>query len=398
MKKLRRLIVICLSVAMIFVGTVGASAESISNATYLQNNYEATTGYTRMLETFDINGITADPSYPQEYGGAYINDQGNLVVQYVETSSDDAVVMQQGADSVSEAQAFSDTVYEVTGLQTVLIEKVNYSYNELVETNNFIGSHITKLISSENELSTLQNTTESSFKGEIVQSAIDAKNNSVVVWLDDISQECIEDFRENICDEPYLTFKLAIGRPILESNYESGEGWVNGIGSIGFPANYGSYSGFVTAWHCSEAGTNYINDQAYGTRLNGSSEYDYAFIRQTNYTDSITRGLYDSTKTLNAGTYAYLAQGSQVGRTGYKTGYSTGTVTYTGVNNELGNDLMETNCGSEPGDSGGPYFGSPSSSTPYVAGIHIGASTQVEETTFFRGISYLLSAGYSIIW
>ena len=86
-----------------------------------------------------------------------------------------------------------------------------------------------------------------------------------------------------------------------------------------------------------------------------------------------------------------------MGRTGCATGYSTGVVVYTGVNNILGDDLFETNCGSMGGDSGGPYFGSPSSSTPNITGIHVGGYNDASnKTTYFRGISYLFDAGYRI--
>lgn len=143
-------------------------------------------------------------------------------------------------------------------------------------------------------------------------------------------------------------------------------------------------------------GTNYINDQEYGIRTDGSSTYDYAFIRRTNYTDSVSREIYDTTKTLFSGGYEYVVQGSDVGRTGYTTGYRTGSVTYTGVNNNLGDDLIETDCGSMGGDSGGPYFGSPSYSDPLIAGIHIGGYGGTRDETYFRGIGYMYNAGYRI--
>jgi hypothetical protein len=86
-----------------------------------------------------------------------------------------------------------------------------------------------------------------------------------------------------------------------------------------------------------------------------------------------------------------------VGRTGNGSGYSTGTVLYTGVNNVLGNNLFETNCGSLGGDSGGPYFGSPSLSNPLLAGIHLGGyNDTTNKTTYFRGVEYLWNAGYWI--
>lgn len=389
MKMMKRVLTTVLCVAMLFMCSVGASAENLSAEAIRQRNYESTAGYTKLFETFELSGSTANPDYPEEYGGAYIDDGGNLVVQRVEASTK----MTLGATMFTKA-----SLSELTGLQTVKIETVEYSYNQLVVANNAIGKHIAKLSDANAVNVEARNSEAGMFKGEIVQSAIDAKNNKVVVWLDDISNGSVEAFRKEIYDAPYLSFKLALDeRPTYQTAYESGEGWVNGLGSIGFPARFGSYTGFVTAWHCTTSGTNTINGQAYGTRVDGSSTYDYAFIRQTNYTDTVSRGMYDTTKTLDTNTYEYVVQGSEVGRTGYTTGYSTGVVTYTGVNNGLGNDLFETNCGSMGGDSGGPYFGSPSSSTPNITGIHIGGYNDASiKTTYFRGISYLFDAGYRI--
>ena len=389
MKMMKRVLVATLSVAMLFVCTVGTSAVSLSVEAIKQRNYESTDGYTKLFETFELNGSTANPAYPEEYGGAYIDDSGILVVQSVEQSAN----MSRGATMFTKA-----SLSEVTGLQTVKTATVEYSYNQLVTANNAIGAHITKGTEASAASGVERIAEGKTFTGEIVQTAIDAKNNTVVVWLDDISADSIKAFREEIYDAPYLAFELASEeRPTYQTAYESGKGWVNDIGSIGFPATFGSYSGFVTAWHCTTSGTNYINDQEYGTRIDGSSTLDYAFIRQTNYTDSVSRGLYDTTKSLYSGGYAFLVQGSEVGRTGYSSGYSTGKVKYTGVNNILGDDLMETDCGSVGGDSGGPYFGSPSASQPNIAGIHIGGYSDASlKTTYFRGLSYLFDAGYRI--
>ena len=386
-KIMKRVYAIVLFVTMLFTGVIGVSAESLSAEAIRQRNYESTNGYTKLFETFELNGSTANPAYPEEYGGAYIDDNGNLVVQCVEVSAN----MTRGVTMFTKA-----ALSEVTELQTVKTETVQYSYNQLVIANNAIGEHIVK-VTEESAVSEKARKLEvGTFKGEIVQTAIDAKNNTVVVWLDNVSADSIKAFRKEIYDAPYLVFELASDeRPTLQKTYEAGDGLVNSKGSIGFPATFGSYSGFVTAWHCSIPGMNYVNGQVYGTRVDGSSTYDYAFIHQTNFTDTVSRGMYDTSKTLKAYSYSYVIQGSAVGRTGYTTGYSDGIVTYVGANNPLGNDLIETNCGSEGGDSGGPYFGSPSSSTPSIAGIHIGAISNTD-TTYFRGVSYLFDAGYRI--
>lgn len=74
MKMMKRVLVATLSVAMLFVCTVGTSAVSLSVEAIKQRNYESTDGYTKLFETFELNGSTANPAYPEEYGGAYIDD------------------------------------------------------------------------------------------------------------------------------------------------------------------------------------------------------------------------------------------------------------------------------------------------------------------------------------
>lgn len=382
MKPSKKILAILISIAMIFCFTsIGIAEDAIS--AYERNSNEATNGYSKLFESFGLEGLTAIPSYPQAYGGAYIDDNGNLVVQYVGNKA-------SGFHSRNDLQ-------EITSLTSLTTEQVEFSYNELVSANNAIGEYIVN--NQDSALEPKQIPVSSSFKGGIFKSAIDAKNNAVIVWLEDISDSNIEAFRKTIFDAPFLKFMLASKeRPTLETTYKSGDGWIGG-GSIGFPATYNSYTGLVTANHASSAGTNYINGQAYGTRELNSSLRDYAFIRQTDSTDTVTRGLYDTTKTLASGSYVYVVQGSTVGRTGRATGYSTGVVTSISVYVAgIGSDLIETNCGSDGGDSGGPYFGSPSSSSPNIAGIHIAGygGSPTNKTTYFRGIGYLYNAGIRI--
>lgn len=275
---------------------------------------------------------------------------------------------------------------------------VRYSFNDLLAANNVIDSFIPKLDAETGKLRELPEEKASLFKGEVVQTCVDSKNNRVIVWLDDISQESINDFYKNISDAPFLKFELAPkSRPKFQTSYKSGEGWVNGIGSIGFPATFGSETGFVTAYHCTVSGVNTINGQDYGVRLYGSSIYDYAFIRQQYSSISISRDLYGSSKSLSSSIRTYLTQGSQVGRTGYVTGFQTGTVAALHVGDCLGSDLVATTCVSDYGDSGGPYFDPSSSSVFSIVGIHIGSCVIGDmPVSLYRDVGYLYDAGIRI--
>lgn len=393
MKKIRKRVctlLLCLLVFTYF--NVGAYSGEIAASTREQNNAEATQGYTRLVESFDRDGLPTEPSYPENYGGAYIDESGKLVVLYVDN------IAQNSSLKEEPKQLARQQVCNITELQDVDINCVEYSYNELLTANNKIGDYIKVQYGSQSELKKeTHSDTRTDF--EVVQSAIDTKNNAVVIWMNDLSYEAIQAFRESVCDEPFLVFKLATEWSVdVQASYKSGSGWVNGDGSIGFPAKRGTRSGFVTAYHCANSGVNSINGKDYGMMDTASSEeYDFAFIWKAYSADTISRSIYDTTQTLMANSYTYAIQGSSVGRSGVGSGFSSGTVQYTGVNNELGEDLIVTNCSSVGGDSGGPYFSSPSSSTPIITGIHIGIGTTSSTTyAYFRSVQYIREAGIQI--
>jgi len=142
-----------------------------------------------------------------------------------------------------------------------------------------------------------------------------------------------------------------------------------------------------------------INETPYGVRAPVSSkEYDFAFVARTYTTDTISRAVYNiAGKTLMANAYAHAVQGTVVGRTGMATGYNTGKVLYVIASNALGKDLIVTDCKSKGGDSGGPYFVDPSSSTPTIAGIHIGSWDALDtHSAYYRDVQYIRDAGIQI--
>ncbi len=372
------LLVLSLVITFGLVTRVSASG-NIASINEIRNE-KSTEGYSKLFESFGFNGLTAVPSYPKTYGGAFINDSGELVIQQLNWDSDASYTV--------------DELKAITGLESFVPMTVEYSFNELVTANNYIGRYIHNECDDSGEKLMIPH--NSSFSGQIVESSIDCINNEVLIFVEDISPKNIDIFRSDIYDAPFLRFILASKeRPSLETSYKSGKGRLN-QGSIGFPAKYNTYSGLVTAYHVSGSGTSSINGQLYGSTYSSSPSRDYAFVRQTNFTDTVTRGIHDSNKTLSGSSYSYLVQGSLVGRSGNRSGYRTGKVIRIGVNNNLGSDLLESNCGSLIGDSGGPYFGNYSSSTPSIAGIHIGGFDSLTRNTFFRGIGYLYNHGYRI--
>ena len=112
MKMLRRVLTVILCISMIFFGIIGACAVEISDAVHAKRNWEATLGYTKMLESFDLKGSKSQAIYPEEYGGAYIDGNDVLVVQYVEKTADSEENLQQGTNK----QFSLSKISEITGL------------------------------------------------------------------------------------------------------------------------------------------------------------------------------------------------------------------------------------------------------------------------------------------
>ena len=65
-----------------------------------------------MLESFDLKGSKSQAIYPEEYGGAYIDGNDVLVVQYVEKTADSEENLQQGTNK----QFSLSKISEITGL------------------------------------------------------------------------------------------------------------------------------------------------------------------------------------------------------------------------------------------------------------------------------------------
>ncbi|WP_128375570.1 S1 family peptidase [Streptomyces cavernae] len=166
--------------------------------------------------------------------------------------------------------------------------------------------------------------------------------------------------------------------------------------SLGFNVRSGSTSYFLTAGHCTDgAGTWYSNSGR--TTVLGSTSgssfptNDYGIVRYTN--TSVTKdGTAGSVDITSAGTPSV---GTNVIRTGSTTGTRTGRVTALNATvNYGGGDIVygmiQTTVCAEPGDSGGPLYGS----NGVAYGLTSGGSGNCTSggTTFFQPVTEALSA------
>ncbi|MFB8772593.1 S1 family peptidase [Streptomyces broussonetiae] len=229
--------------------------------------------------------------------------------------------------------------------------------------------------------------------------AVDAKTNRVLVTVDStVSQAEIAEIKEQAgANAGALTIKrtpgkfnklIAGGDAIYASSWRC---------SLGF--NVRTSSGaeyFLTAGHCTDgAGTWYSNSSR--TTVLGSTAgssfpvNDYGIVRYTNTSVSKpgTAGSVDITSA------ATPSVGTNVIRTGSTTGTRTGRVTALNATvNYGGGDIVygmiQTTVCAEPGDSGGPLYGS----NGVAYGLTSGGSGNCSSggTTFFQPVTEALSA------
>ncbi|PSM38608.1 serine protease [Streptomyces dioscori] len=166
--------------------------------------------------------------------------------------------------------------------------------------------------------------------------------------------------------------------------------------SLGFNVRSGSTNYFVTAGHCTDGAGTWYSNSGRTTVLGptaGSSfpTNDYGLVRYSNTTIAKdgTAGSVDITSA------ATPSVGTNVIRTGSTTGTRTGRVTALNATvNYGGGDvvygMIQTTVCAEPGDSGGPLYGS----NGVAYGLTSGGSGNCTSggTTFFQPVTEALSA------
>ncbi|MGW6292700.1 S1 family peptidase [Streptomyces sp. NPDC055058] len=228
--------------------------------------------------------------------------------------------------------------------------------------------------------------------------AVDSKTNRVVVTVDStVSQAEINKIRQQAgSDADAITIKRTPGtfsKLIQGGDAIYASSWRC---SLGF--NVRSSSGaeyFLTAGHCTDgAGTWYSNSSrttAIGTTAGSSFPgNDYGIVR---YTGSVSRpGTANGVDITRAATPSV---GTTVIRDGSTTGTHSGRVTALNATVNYGggdivSGLIQTTVCAEPGDSGGPLYGS--NGTAY--GLTSGGSGNCRTggTTFFQPVTEALSA------
>lgn len=230
--------------------------------------------------------------------------------------------------------------------------------------------------------------------------AVDSKTNRVVVTVDStVSQAEIAKIKEQAGgNADALTIKRTPGKfnklisggdAIYASSWRC---------SLGFNVRSGSTYYFLTAGHCTDGAGTWWSNSAHTATLGtttGSSfpTNDYGIVKYaTSYPVSSISGTVGSVDITSAATPSV---GTTVNRRGSTTGIHSGRVTALNATvNYGGGDvvygMIQTTVCAEPGDSGGPLYGS----NGVAYGLTSGGSGNCSSggTTFFQPVTEALSA------
>ncbi len=347
--------------------------------------------------------------YANYYGGSYINDNDNLVIQFTKDVTKEE--MNNVVDVVSDE---------------AIIQKVEYSYDELLNEYYNLVAKLDMLM--ENIDNGIATDLEEKLGENVIGIGVSQKENANVVTLNDVSEESEKEFIEYF-NESNVVFKKGDKNIEYDSTtIRQGQRFIilendnyYYIGSVGprmvyTKADGSEVLGFLTAAHCvAGKGDNvyFYNSEGYITKFGTVTRYKYggcadiAFVKQKN-TEDFTISRYTAYSNKNGNTTAkyktchkccyaesgiQLIEGATVYKCGAKTYLTKGKILhldYTEASSEKEETRlthrMIADYDSAKGDSGGLVFTIHNSDTFTfdVAGVHNGTISSVGK--FFTSI------------
>ncbi len=323
------------------------------------------------------------------FAGVYIGEDNEVVVKMTKKTKTDTT-----------------KIAEID--KTVVVEKSQYSYDELQETYGHLNNILDKL-SEKNDSDTITKMEKTVFDN-LSQFYVSIEDNCVYVYLNNLDRQKIQQFEEVFFTNAIIKYRKAIkaesaedattlklGRTIYV--YDAKKGW--SIGSIGIKAYYINSSGkkvhgFITAGHVALAKGNKVyasnnrSNKEIGTVVKHrfkSGKVDAAFVKVTNSNYKISNQVYYSNAKGNTkggakiktNIYAVLADGA-IGMTIYKAGQTShltkgklisDSATKKTPEGYVLKDTYECSYKAERGDSGGVVFFHDEDGYQYL-GIHQG--------------------------
>lgn len=325
---------------------------------YLKRNWEKFELSTKIQTTMNDYYNIKDPFtdiYPSYFGGMYVSDDANnLIIQVVKENI-------PNKDS-EEFKIYNELINMDNSIE---IEYVNNSFNDLNSVNNNVASIM------------LEKTSSSNISGAY----IDVMNNKAVIELDDNGEEQ----QKAMVRKLFSTRSMSITKDDTSSiisfqkstnastfqNIDAG-GEINVSGgrcSMGFRTRWNGKNGFVTAGHCLVGSSRIESGYVRLAQFYDGQKYDYGFVETfSNYTPTnklaFPKG---NIKTLAVVNYCpIITVNMAVAKSGFKTEYTDGkvkglnqTVEYKDENGnvtETIKGLVKTDVKSDHGDSGSVVF------------------------------------------
>ena len=379
---------LCISPTFNAIAAIGTSTTDTANSTTLvplsdelqAKENIANDKYNTLLAKWAYNPNFIDDvnaNFPSFYGGAYIDENKELVIQV--TKLDDDI-----------RKYFSDMI-DVTDTR---FEVVKYSFENLkAEKDNIVKKMNSN--SKDDLISSISGVGISFMKNSVSLYLYLPENISTADTIDESVKNKISSF-ENI--DIIVTDK----KEKEIASVQPGSGITNGIytRSVGFWAVSGSDVGIVTAPHStiSQGTIMTINSQTFGTA--GTPHYggnlDAVFIKRTNSNFTESRHVPSWGFELKSKSYTFLAVGSIVFSYGMTSLAGIGTVKDTNYTSRSGiSDTVLTTIIAQEGDSGGIVAGSGDTSSRYTAGIMIGI-TGAGEMCYVKAGNIAVGLGISV--
>lgn len=331
---------------------------SFNDEDYLKRNWArvelATSIQTVINDYYNIKDVYND-IYPSYFGGMYVSDDAtNLIIQIVQKNI-----------PVQSSEEFSIYNKIINMDESIQIEYVTNSFNELNEINNSVSEYITTDTTHDN----------------IIGGYVDVMNNKAVVEMEDTSikkqeklKSALSISRKNLKMSAIEYVKAEQPKSYAKTIYSGGEIYGRQVDSthvavcsMGFRTKYNNQYGYVTAGHCLRNASSVQSGSVLYSAFTNNGYYDYGFVAtNSGYTTSNTLAFPSGDiKTLAVVNYCpTILSNMAVAKSGITTEYTSGKVT--GVNQTVtykedsGNivikGLVKTNVKSDEGDSGAPVF------------------------------------------
>ena len=359
-KKLTSIILVCvLSLTTGFLNIASAATTDPltekEHELFLARQDLSNTAYTNMLWAFADNDVNKlEREYPDYYAGAYIGDNGNLVI----------LTKNATTENISELNS-------ICNYNGVTYKTAEHSYNELIAVMELVASRIRN--AKETKL----------FCIDHYAIYIDEVGNQIEIGIPDLSdEELIRYLTDGIKETYYMLFE----NKALENYTTLTPGFgINGVGTSGSAAykarltyNGETKIGFMTAGHVTDG-----YDIYHGSYLLGLKIGDTIVEQNQGYADAafveITRPDYSFSNTVQgyqlvAGVTVMPAVNTEIFKIGASSGITSGTVKKTtGIVEVPGTEIEYTNllvhtASCLSGDSGGLVY-TKVGTTYKVAGI-----------------------------